>query len=997
MFLNCHTYYSLKYGTMSPDDYLAWMEKHGLEKAVLTDINNTSAFLDLLRKAKSKKISLIPGVDFRLGAQQKFIGIAKNNQGFQELNAFLSAYLAGDCELTDQAPNWKHVWVVYPWSKDCPKPLKSHEFFGLRSADLADYLRRCPQALRGRCVALHTASFQGKKEFNMHRLLRAIDCNQLLSRLPATEQGNETDLYLSPAQLKVEFKGHNYLVEAAQNLLNQCEFSFDFNFNARHNNLQNYTQQADLDYRLIRHLAYAGVPYRYGSLSPSIRDRIEKELRVIRDKGFVSYFLVAWHILKYARKQGYFYVGRGSGANSILSYLLRITDVDPLELDLYFERFINLFRQSPPDFDIDFSWKDREDVTRYIFNRFPNVCLLAAYSTFKRKSVVRELAKVFGLPEQEIKRLQTQMTAEDDLGRLVLRYSQWIQGFPSHLTVHSAGILISEKPIHAYTATFLPPKGFPTTHFDMHTAEDIGLYKFDVLGQRGLAKVKEAIALVRSNRNVEVDVHDLHAIKTDVKANVLLRCGEAIGCFYVESPAMRMLLHKLQVQDYLSLVAASSVIRPGVAQSGMMREYIWRHRDPKRRAWAATEYPDLYTLMPETYGVMVYQEDVIKVAHHFAGLSLAQADVLRRGMSGKYRSRKEFQEVKEAFFDNCRQQGRSQERVQEVWNQIESFAGYAFAKGHSASYAVESYQCLYLKAYFPIEFMVANINNGGGFYSKEIYLHEARKAGAKVMAPCVNRSGAFARVEGVDLILGLIHISGLHTETVKALLSARQKGSFKSLRDAVARVGIPLDQWILLIRSGAFDWTNLSKKELLWDIHFLIHGKKVKRKIAPKLFDFEPPKFQLPPLFHHPLESVYDEIELLGFPLSKSPFQLLKNQPKIHTRAAELKHCVGRSVQILAYLVHVKRTTTKLGDRMFFATFLDLDGAWLDVVVFPYIARRYPFRGPGCYCLRAKVVMEFDYISLELQSQFRLDNISLDEVQADEKIEVKNKQNLLHP
>ena len=240
--------------------------------------------------------------------------------------------------------------------------------------------------------------------------------------------------------------------------------------------------------------------------------------------------------------------------------------------------------------------------------------------------------------------------------QLVLRYGRYIEGFPSHLGIHPGGILISEKPIHYYTATDLPPKGFPTTHFDMVIAEDIGLHKFDILSQRGLGKIKDSLDLIERNHpnDPPFDIHDIQRFKQDASGLVFCE-GKAIGCFYVESPAMRMLLKKLR--KALGLVAASSVIRPGVAQSGMMRQYILQFREPKRRDDAASG--NARHNAPETFGVMVYQEDVIKVAHYFAGLTLGEADVLRRGMSGKYRSREEFQKVQNKFFSNCLEKGYS--------------------------------------------------------------------------------------------------------------------------------------------------------------------------------------------------------------------------------------------------------------------------------------------------------------------------------------------------
>jgi DNA polymerase-3 subunit alpha len=255
--------------------------------------------------------------------------------------------------------------------------------------------------------------------------------------------------------------------------------------------------------------------------------------------------------------------------------------------------------------------------------------------------MLRELGKVFGLPAREIDKIQAakSFAGMDDISRLVVKYSKLINGFPSHLSVHSSGIIISDEAISTYGATMMPPKGFPTVFFSMIEAEDIGLSKFDVLGQRGLSKIKDSIKLIEDNTGDTVDIYDFRKLKKDKKVKALLREGLAIGCFYVESPAMRMLLKKLQADDYLRLVAASSIIRPGVSKSGMMREYILRYRHPERRAAARQQLPELYDIMAETYGVMVYQEDVIKVAHYFAGLTLAEADVLRRGMSWKYKLR----------------------------------------------------------------------------------------------------------------------------------------------------------------------------------------------------------------------------------------------------------------------------------------------------------------------------------------------------------------------
>jgi error-prone DNA polymerase len=967
MYLNTHTYYSLRYGTYAPRELLETFKLVGIRRFALTDINNTSACLELLQMASEFDIKVALGVDFRNKAQQKFILLAENNEGFQHINHYLSRFLTEAISIPDRAESLPHTFVIYPFQPYTIFPLKENEFVGVKAEDL-NKLKFSPWKKHlHKLLALHTLSFQHRKGYNTHRLLRAIDNNTLLSKLPESEQGSPKDVLCTPEELQMAFHEFPELIENTERLLDRCQIQFDFSKEVP-NNQRSYTGSEELDYKLLNKLAYDGLEYRYGK-DPSlpILSRIEKELEIIKLKGFVSYFLINWKIVKYARSKGYFYVGRGSGANSIIAYLLRITDVDPIELDLYFERFINLYRKNPPDFDIDFSWTDRDDVTQFIFKRFKNTALIAVYNTFKHRAAVRELGKVFGLPKTEIDRLSKgdfQYPQLDKLSQLVVSYSRLIQGFPNYLGIHASGIIISEKPVHYYTATFLPPKGFPTTQFDMVVAEDIGLYKFDILSQRGLGKIKDAVSIIQQNHpeDIPFDIHDIKRFKQDKRIKFLLKNAKAIGCFYVESPAMRMLLRKLQVDNYLGLVAASSVIRPGVAQSGMMREYILRYRFPERRKEA---HPVMMDIMPETFGVMVYQEDVIKVAHYFGGLTLGEADMLRRGMSGKFRSREEFAKVKAQFFENCEKAGKSKALVEEVWRQTESFAGYAFAKGHSASYAVESYQSLFLKAYYPLEYMVATLNNGGGFYRPELYLHEARMHQGNILPPCVNTSLSETQIFGRNIYLGFGFLYALEANIIKRLLKERNtNGPYQSLDDFIERVPISIEQISILIKINAFRFTERNKRELLWEAHMKIQ-KSILEEPQPILFKTARVNYKTPNLPHTLLEDAFDEMELLGYPLCH-PFQLLQKEESEGIQAKDLSKWVHKTVKIKGYLVTVKNTATSKGERMFFGTFLDKNGDFIDTVHFPSVANNYRFRGKGVYEITGKVVEEFDCITIEV-------------------------------
>ena len=431
--------------------------------------------------------------------------------------------------------------------------------------------------------------------------------------------------------------------------------------------------------------------------------------------------------------------------------------------------------------------------------------------------------------------------------------------------------------------------------------------------------------------------------------------------------------------DYIRLVAASSIIRPGVAKSGMMREYILRFREKERREAARKEMPAFYDLLAETYGVMVYQEDVIKVAHYFAGLTLAESDVLRRGMSWKFKQRNEFGRIRNKFFSNCEERKYPKYLVKRVWTQIESFANYAFSKGHSASYAVESYQALYLKAHFPLEYMVATINNGGGFYHTELYVHEARMHGATVEPPCVNTSEAKTIIRGKTIYLGLSMLKSLETNTTANLLSERYKnGPFPNLRDFLKRMPISLEQLSILIRIDAFRFTGKPKKELMWDAHFLL--RKTKKTVPTKTLFYEAAKeFVIPPLYAHSLESAYDEIELVGFPVGISPFNLIEMNVKKHVPAVSLPNLINRRVVVIGYLIHAKRTRATNRKQMTFGTFIDYEGNWIDTVQFQEITEKYPFRGPGCYKIVVKVISEFGFINIETTELYRLPTINIEE------------------
>ena len=969
MIYACHTWYSLLYGTLKVETVVELASRMGIETLVITDINNTTGCLDFFKECHDNRIKAVCGTECRKGDQYLYTCIARNNEGFREINEFLSEYTALSLPLPVQAPEFSQVYVVYPSGVKSFHSLRINEFVGVRPCDInKTYIQQYRQ-FKDKLVALLPVTFAAREDHALHCHLRAIDQNTLLTMLDPVTLAREDEQLVAPDFVRILYEDIPECLRNAERLLDNCSFHFDFQ--QRKNKLL-YGNSPYEDMLLLERLALEGMQYRYGSNNAEALKRVRKELKMIGELGFCSYFLITWDIIHYTLSKDIYHVGRGSGGNSIVAYCLKITDIDPIELNLYFERFINPHRTSPPDFDIDYSWKDRDLVYDYIFKRYPKyqVALLGAMNTFHDSSIIRELGKVYGLPKRDIDDLVDRPHStllQNDITQKIFDYGSLLMDFPHHRSIHAGGVIIAEESLCYYTALDMPPKGLPTTQWDMYVAEAIGFEKLDILrNQRGLGHIRECADIVYQNRGIEVDVHRVEEFKSDPEVNKRLYDGEAIGCFYIESPAMRGLLKKLRCNNYLSLVAASSMIRPGVAKSGMMREYIKRFHHQQAINYL---HPIFEQHMKETYGVMVYQEDVIKVAHYFAGMDLADADILRRAMSGKFRSKKEFARISEVYFSNCRQRGYPEALISEVWRQISSFAGYAFCKAHSASYAVESYQSLYLKTYFPHEFHVAVINNFGGFYRTWVYVNEARRNGAGIHLPDINVSEYTACIRGTDIFLGWVHVKGLESNVANRICEERQtNGVFRDFYDFTERVPVPMEQLMLLIKSGAFRFTGKTKKELMWSQLMRSRGEPVSRP----LFEEARREFVLPELRSDILEDAYDEMELLGFPVSMTHFDMLQTRYQGNTLSGDLSSKCGKTVRMVGDLVAIKYVFTVKKEVMHFGSFLDRQGAFFDTVHFPDSLKKYPFTGYGVYLLEGKVVAEFDYPSIEVHKMARL-------------------------
>ncbi|MBE9600750.1 DNA polymerase III subunit alpha [Pedobacter sp. MC2016-24] len=971
MYLNVHSQYSLRYGTMAIKTLVKEAKARGITQMVITDINNSTGVMEFMRECRKEKIKPIGGMEFRRDKKLLYIGIAKNKEGMKELNDFLSHHNLEQKQLPDEPWVFQNAYVVYPFGHKTV--LKSNEYIGVRFDELHQFYNKELQH-PDKLVVLQPVFVADRIGYRLHEYLRGIDLNTLITMVEPEDKCKDTDLFLKPVELEAKFFKYPFILDNTRKLMDSCVM--DYPEGKVKLNKKTFTGDINDDKALLEKLAMEGMRYRYGTGNREAAKRLKKELEVIVDLNFCAYFLITNDIIQYSMRRGYYHVGRGSGANSIVAYCLRITDVDPIELDLYFERFLNSERSSPPDFDIDYSWDEREDVQGYIFKRYgrEHTALLGTMSTFKDRSVIREIGKVMGLPKTEIDGFTDPSRAaqnrENDTFKKIMAIYELMGKMPNQRSIHAGGVLISEEPITYYTALDLPPKGMPTVQWDMYEADDIGYDKYDILSQRGIGHIKEAVKLVQQNLGKTIDIHQVRDFMLDANLNKRLKTGNTIGCFYIESPAMRQLLTKLVCDNYLTLVAASSIIRPGVAQSGMMKTYIQNFHTPDQVKYL---HPVMEEQLKETFGVMVYQEDVIKICIYYGGMDGMDADILRRGMSGKYRSRVEFDRLIEKFHEGAALLGRPVDITKEVWRQVSSFAGYSFSKAHSASFAVESYQSLYLKTYYPVEFMVGVLNNYGGFYTRWLYVHELKRAGATVHLPCVNRSSAVVSIQGTDAYLGFVGIQGLENKLMERIPEERRlNGDYLDLEDFVRRTEMSLEQVIILIRCGALRFIGKSKKALLWDVHTML-GQKAKPSNHAELFQVPTKNYVMPDLVNTKLEDAYHELELLGFPLTLSMFDLLKTAYRGDIRTNDLTRYVGQTVRMVGLYVCEKTVHTKNNKKMWFGTFLDADGNFFDTTHFPNNTSVYPFRGTGCYLILGKVVVDFGFPSIEVAKFAKLE------------------------
>jgi DNA polymerase-3 subunit alpha/error-prone DNA polymerase len=807
-------------------------------------------------------------------------------------------------------------------------------------------------------VATPGSFFLSPDEWQVHRLLRAIDGNTSLSRLDPMDTAPGDAWLAPPAEYARRFEVCPEILRAAGVLAERLTYTGP-EFGTVLPPWQG-RRGASAD-SVLRRAAYAGARRRYGrDLSEAVVDRLEHELRIIREMGFSSYFLVVREIVAKSPRT----CGRGSGAASLVAYCLRITNVCPVKHNLYFERFLNPGRTDPPDIDVDFAWDERDGVLDWVLSRFKgHAAMVANHISFQPRMAVREVAKVYGLGDGEIGRVSKRLPrfwrlaeADDvDMAAVlrerpesrgldlpapwpeILALSRRIVGVPRYLSVHSGGVVITPGPIDTYVPIQQAPKGVPIVQWEKDGVEEAGLVKIDLLGNRSLGVIRDAVANVKKNGGGldenRWEPEDDPATRRQVAA------GRTMGCFYIESPAMRLLQEKAGKGDFEHLVIHSSIIRPAA------NEYIQKYLERLYGGAWDPIHPLLSDVLAETFGIMVYQEDVSRVAVALAGFSAADADGLRKILSKKDRVHA-LRDFYDRFRKGAAARGVSETQIEDIWSMILSFDGYSFCKPHSASYARVSFQAAYLKTHFPAEFMAAVISNQGGFYSAFAYVSEARRLGLTVLPPDVNRSNVRWTGETKTLRVGLLSIKGLSAEARERIVAERGKGAFRNMEDFLFRVEPHRDETLRLIHCGALDGFAPpgNRAQLTWAL--ARHESVQRRKsLSPSLFDNaargeESSLPVLPP--DDETDRLRKEFSALGFLCDRHPMTFFSDAVKRAgcIPAKDIRKCVGRTIRIAGWLITGKKVRTKRGDTMEFLTFED-DTGLVETTFFPDTYERF--------------------------------------------------------
>lgn len=965
---------SLLRGTASSAALVAQLARFGYDTCLVADRDNLYAVVETQRAAAAAGLRCLVGAELAESCPggASAVLIARDNAGYAALCELITRRKLAELEGgRGAAPSFDLAAALTPLPRGLfvltastalaqtlvaagdPRRLREHLFLVLErpARTLAAELRVCAAAdtLGLSLVAARATPFlDAAREAPVHRLLTAIRRLETVRHLDESELTPPSHALVPPAALAALYRDQPAALAATAHIAAACSFQFP-----RHTPIfpRFPLPAGETPYGTLYERCHAGLRRRYPHSVPAAAvERLVHELSVIRSMGFLEYFLVVGDIVAYAHTHGIECAGRGSGAGSMVAYALGITPVDPLRHHLYFERFLHPGRRDLPDLDIDLCWIGRARVIEAVYERYgrDRVAMISTHPAFQPRSAFRETARAYGVPPALIDRIARRIPhhLEGSLAallageavfdgvalapperQLLLAQAEALRGLPHHLSVHPGGIVIGDRPLAQLVPLERAAGGLVITQLDMYSIEEVGLVKIDLLGNRCLSEIAETCAHVEARTGVRPDLERLSG--HDARTARLLAAGRTLGCFQLESPAMRALLVRLGARDLATTIHAVALVRPGPSEGGMKDRFIRRARGQEP---AAPPHPALAELLAPQHGILLYEEDVMCVAATLTGMSLAQGDDLRRAIK-QLTLRGDavgLEALADRFAARAGTHGVPASQARDIWEQLARFGRYAFNKAHAASFGVLAYRSAYLKAHHPQAFFCALFNHHAGMYPFAALVAEARRCRVPVLLPCVNRSAACFVPEADGIRTPLARVKGLSARAIESLLAARP---FVDLGDALARARLTRPELEDLILVGALDFSARPRPVLLWQARTL----PTPARGQPPTGTLTGCEVDAPPLAELSLaRRVAEELRLLGAGLSCHPLHFVCAR-RAHAGCcplAEVPRHLGQRVRVAGLRIASRRLTTRRGQHMAFVTIEDETGL-AELTLFP--------------------------------------------------------------
>ncbi|GGB27579.1 DNA polymerase III subunit alpha [Lentibacillus populi] len=987
--------YSLMNSTITVDKLVNKAKELDFQALALTDEQVLSGVIPFYKKCRQEGIKPIIGMTVYVKSDEQredtCILLAKNNQGYQQL-VKLSSYIQTNQFNAIEKENLQKFTTgiigIFPATNAKLKSLirsESHE-------EISAYIDTWKNCFAANDFYLGVADHGGREEKEINASLKAFqnqgplpvvaindvryldakdaiayDCLQAMKVGKQWEQ-RITDPSIkqhhlrSETEMEVVFQDWPEVLKETEQITEACTVTFDFHARM----LPSFPVPEQMDaHTYLEKQCWNKLEHKYKEITEDIAGRLAYELQVIKSMQFSDYFLIVADFIAFA-KNNHIMVGpgRGSAAGSLVAYVLGITEVDPLKYNLLFERFLNPERVTMPDIDVDFSDHRRDEVIDYVRDKYgtEHVAQIITFGTFAARSLVRELIKTIGIDQQDAqfilreipvnthKSIVDYVRESADLKQYIKQSNKLkalfaiaavLEGLPRHISTHAAGVVISEKPLMEHVPLTVGANDTRLTQYSMNNLEAIGLLKIDFLGLRNLTLLERIVQTIHYTAKETIELDKLP--ENDAATFSLLQKGMTNGVFQLESQGMKEVLTRLKPTSFEDIVAVNALYRPGPME--YIPVYIARKHKQERVVYP---HPDLASIMENTYGVLVYQEQIMQIAHKIAGFSLGQADILRRAVSKKLDS--VMAEQKEAFLKGCLANGYEQSVAEEIFAWIVKFSNYGFNRSHAVAYSMIAYQLAYLKAHYPVSFFAEILSSVANQQDKVLaYMKEAKTFQLTVLAPSINRSFGKYSVENNNIRMGLLSIKGIGNQVVKEIVRVRKQGMFKNLFDFCMRISLRIvnrQALELLILAGAFDDTYANRASLLASIDQALEQGELFREFRDQ-----------PSLFHDKIEleanyvemedftvmrKLADEKELLGIYVTSHPLTAYRTALQHHhyMTMTNAKQMIGkRNVKSAVIVQSIKTIRTKRGDPMAFITIGD-ETDDLEAVVFPDVFRQ---------------------------------------------------------